>query len=57
MTYETALRKRMVRAGSTFYANCPHCERTNWLSWEKEGINIICRECGKWFQIGPDAEE
>jgi hypothetical protein len=53
----TAPIQKLQHAGSSYYADCPYCGKTNWLSWEKADDNVLCKKCTKWFKLVKSTEE
>ncbi len=47
----TSERKKLVHSGSSYYVECPRCEKVHWLMWENIGTKVFCRRCKVWYEI------
>jgi hypothetical protein len=56
-TVKIVPRKKLDHSGSSYYVTCPYCEKTNWLSYQKEGDSIWCEKCAKQIKIGSNKGE
>jgi len=48
--------KMSTGQGSSYYADCPNCNTTNWLSVELNTGRVVCKKCGTSFTLGDEIE-
>jgi hypothetical protein len=55
-TNEAPKVKMTTGSGTSYYAECPKCGATNWLSSELTTNSVVCKECRTPFKLGEEVE-